>query len=156
MAVHVPLSRTAVAEARQVMLSVQNLLLPSNGEPVVAPTLDIVLGCYYLTDTKPGGKGEFKPGPPAQGVYGSFDEAKLAHAMGFLGLRAPIRVRDVKTGGKLIDTTVGRVIFNDVLPEEMGFRNQLMDKKAIKELVAECSYKLDNLRTTEMVDRMKN
>jgi len=156
MAVHVPLSRAAVAEARQIMLSSQNLLLPSNGEPAVAPTLDIVLGCYYMTEMKAGGQGEFKPGPPVQGVYGSFDEAKLAHTMGYLNLRAPIRVRDARTGGKLIDTTVGRIIFNEVLPEELDFRNHLMDKKAIKELVAECSYKLDNARTTEMVDNMKN
>ncbi len=156
MAVHVPLSRAAVAEARQVMLSTQNLLYPSNGEPVVAPTLDIVLGCYYLTEMKPGAKGSFDPGPPPRGIYSSFDEAKLAHASGHLDLHAPIRVRDAKTGNQLIETTVGRIIFNEVVPEELGFRNQLMDKKAIKDLVAECSRQLDNERTAEMVDRMKN
>ena len=156
MAVHIPLSRASVAEARQIMLSTQNLLLPSNGEPVVAPTLDIVLGCYYLTEMKPGTGGEFKPGPPAQGVYSSFDEAKIAHSTGYLDLQAPIRVRDAKTGGKLIETTVGRIIFNEVLPDELGFRNHLMDKKAIKELVAESSHTLDSARTTEMVDHMKD
>ena len=156
MAVHVPLSRASVAEARQVMLSSQNLLLPSNGEPVVAPTLDIVLGCYYLTDMKAGGKGAFQPGPPARGIYSSFDEARLAYTTGHLGLQAAIRVRDAKTGGHLIDTTVGRIIFNEVLPEELGFRNHLMDKKALKELVAESSHKLDSASTTEMVDRMKD
>jgi len=156
MAVHVPLSRAAVAEARQVMLSTQNLLYPSNGEPVVAPTLDIVLGCYYLTEIKPGAKGSFDPGPPPRGIYSSFDEAKLAHTAGHLDLHAPIRVRDAKTGNQLIETSVGRIIFNEVVPEELGFRNQLMDKKAIKDLVAECSRRLDNERTAEMVDRMKN
>jgi len=156
MAVHVPLSRAAVAEARQIMLSSQNLLYPSNGEPVVAPTLDIVLGCYYMTDLNPAGKGGFHAGPPARGIYSSFDEAKIAYDVGYLDLRAPIRVRDHKTGGALIDTTVGRILFNDVVPEELGFRNQLMDKKAVKELVSECSHKLENLRTAEMVDRMKN
>jgi len=156
MAVHVPLSRASVAEARQIMLSSQNLLLPSNGEPVVAPTLDIVLGCYYLTAQKPGGKGAFDPGPPAQGIYGSFGEARLAYDMGFLDLQAPIRVRDAKTDGQLIDTTVGRIIFNEVLPAELGFRNHLMDKKAIKELVAECSHHLDNPQTADIVDRMKD
>jgi DNA-directed RNA polymerase subunit beta' len=156
MAVHVPLSRAAVAEARQVMLSTQNLLYPSNGEPVVAPTLDIVLGCYYLTEMKPGRKGAFDPGPPPKGIYASFDEAKMAYLAGHLDLRAPIRVRDAKTGGQLVETTVGRIIFNEVIPPELGFRNQLMDKKAIKELVAECSYRLDNEATAEMVDRMKN
>ncbi len=157
MAVHVPLSRAAVAEARQIMLSSQNLLYPSNGEPVVAPTLDIVLGCYYMTDVNPAGKGAFHAGPPARGIYSSFDEARIAYDTGHLDLRAPIRVRDhKKTGGALMDTTVGRIIFNEVVPEELGFRNQLMDKKAIKELVSECSHKLENLRTAEMVDRMKN
>ena len=156
MAVHVPLSRAAVAEARQIMLSSQNMLYPSNGEPVVAPTLDIVLGCYYLTDMKPGGQGAFDAGPPRRGIYSSFDEAKLAYNLGHLDLRAPIRVRDEKTGGALIETTVGRVIFNEVVPPELGFRNTLMDKKTIKELVAEASQKLDNSVTAEMVDRMKN
>ncbi|HLB27477.1 MAG TPA: DNA-directed RNA polymerase subunit beta', partial [Dehalococcoidia bacterium] len=159
MAVHVPLSRAAVAEARQVMLSTQNLLLPSNGEPVVAPTLDIVFGCYYLTDIRDGAKGEFRPanGNGAfQGIYGSFDEAKMAYDMGHLDLRARIRVRDARTNRELVETTVGRVIFNEVLPEELGFRNHVMDKKCLKDLVSEASRKLDNVRTAQMVDRMKN
>ncbi len=156
MAVHVPLSRASVAEARQIMLSSQNLLYPSNGEPVVAPTLDIVLGCYYMTDIQKSGMGAFEAGPPPRGIYSSFDEAKLAYASGHLDLRAPIRVRDAKTGGQMVATSVGRIIFNDVIPEQLGFRNQLMDKKAIKELVSECSHTLANDVTAEMVDRMKN
>ncbi|HEU4760145.1 MAG TPA: DNA-directed RNA polymerase subunit beta', partial [Dehalococcoidia bacterium] len=156
MAVHVPLSRAAVAEARQVMLSSQNLLLPSNGEPVVAPTLDIVLGCYYLTDLKAAVKGAHREGAPPHGVYGSFDEAKMAYDVGYLDLRAPIRVRDAKTGGEVIESTVGRIIFNEILPSELGFRNHLMDKKAIKDLVAECTRKLDSTTTAAVVDRMKD
>jgi DNA-directed RNA polymerase subunit beta' len=152
MAVHVPLSRAAVAEARQIMLSSQNLLYPSSGEPVVAPTLDIVLGCYYLTEEKVEKGKQREP----RVTYSSFDEAKMANALGSLDLRTPILVRDEKTGGERIKTTVGRIIFNEVLPEELDFRNHLMDKKAIKELVSECSHKLDNARTAEMVDRMKN
>jgi DNA-directed RNA polymerase subunit beta' len=158
MAVHIPLSRASVAEARQVMLSTQNLLLPSNGEPVVAPTLDIVFGCYYLTDTVDGAKGEFKSenGTSFQGVYGSFDEAKLAHDMGHLDLRARIRVRDARTDGQLVETSVGRIIFDEVLPEELSFRNQITDKKVLKDLVSEASVKLDGVRTAQMVDRMKD
>ena len=156
MAVHVPLSRAAVAEARQIMLSSQNLLYPSNGEPVVAPTLDIVLGCYYLTEEKPGALGSYEEGPPPRGLYSSFDEAKMAHESGALELRAPVRVRDGKTGGEVLTTTVGRMIFNEVVPDELGYRNHLMDKKTIKDLVAECSHTLDNDRTAEMVDRMKD
>jgi DNA-directed RNA polymerase subunit beta' len=156
MAVHIPLSRAAVAEARQIMLSSQNLLLPSNGEPTVAPTLDIVLGCYYLTLPKPVAKGEYREGMPPQGVYGSFREAKLACDLGVVDLQARIRVRDAKTNGELIDTTVGRIIFNEVLPDELGFRNEVLDKKGLKDLVAECSRKLDIERTAEMVDRIKD
>ena len=156
MAVHVPLSRAAVAEARQIMLSSQNILYPSNGEPVVAPTLDIVLGCYYLTEEKPGARGSYEPGPPPRGIYSSFDEAKMALQAGLVDLRALIRVRDKETGREVMTTTVGRIIFNDVVPAELGFQNRLMDKKAIKELVAECSHRLDNERVAEMVDRMKN
>ena len=79
MAVHVPLSREAVAEARQIMLSTRNLLSPSSGEPVIAPTLDMVMGCYYLTIVAEKQQGEYRAGPPPQGVYGSFAEARLAH-----------------------------------------------------------------------------
>jgi DNA-directed RNA polymerase subunit beta' len=156
MAVHVPLSRASVAEARQIMLSSQNLLYPSNGEPVVAPTLDIVLGCYYLTEIKENARGAFEAGPPPRGIYSSFDEAKMAYALDHVELHAKIRVRDARTNGELIETSVGRIIFNEVIPDEMGFRNVLFDKKAIKELVSEASHKLPNDVTAEMVDKMKN
>ncbi len=165
MAVHVPLSRYAVAEARQVMLSTKNLLLPASGEPTVAPTLDMVLGCYYMTLIKPWAKGAYRPaenGNPPQGVYGSFEEAKLAHDLGAVELQAPIRVRDRKTRGKLIETTVGRIIFNEVLPEdlfddsdEMLFFNTVMDKKELKKVVARCYQRLGNERTAEVVDEIK-
>ena len=162
MAVHVPLSRASVAEARQIMLSSQNLLYPSNGEPVVAPTLDIVLGCYYMTDIKANAKGTFEEGPPPRGYYSTFDEAKMAYATGNVDLHALIKARDAKTAneahpnGELLETTVGRIIFNEVIPAEMGYRNVLFDKKAIKELVSEASHTLPNDVTAEMVDKMKN
>jgi DNA-directed RNA polymerase subunit beta' len=156
MAVHVPLSREAVAEARQVMLSTRNLLLPSSGEPIVAPTLDIVLGCYYLTLLDPNAHGAYKEGRPPEGVYGSFAEAKLAHDLGIVHLRAPIRVRDARTGGQLIETSVGRIIFNEVLPEELGFRNEVMDKKALRNVVADCYKTLGNEATAEVVDHIKH
>jgi DNA-directed RNA polymerase subunit beta' len=156
MAVHIPLSRAAVAEARQIMLSAENLLLPSSGEPTVAPTLDIVLGCYYLTLVKPRAKGEYRPGIPPQGVYGSFQEVKLAYDLGLVELQAKIKVRDPRTGGEIIDTTVGRIIFNEVLPEELALRNDVLDKKDLKDLVTECYHKLGMERTAEMVDAIKN
>ena len=143
MAVHVPLSRAAVAEARQIMLSSQNLLYPSSGEPVVAPTLDIVLGCYYLTDEKlEKGKQDGTP----QGIYSSFGEAKMAHALGAVDLRAPIKVRDAKTSGELDPRRrSAAVIFNEVLPEETRLPKladgQEGDQGARQ---SECSHKLDN------------
>ncbi len=157
MAVHVPLSRAAVAEARQVMLSAQNLLLPSNGEPTVAPTLDIVMGCYYLTLPKPKAKGEYRAGIPPQGVYGSFQQARLAYDLGMVELQAKIKVRDARTGSELVDTTIGRIIFADVVPPELGSRwNDVLDRKRLKDLVAECYRQLDIERTAEMVDRIKD
>jgi DNA-directed RNA polymerase subunit beta' len=158
MAVHVPLSREAVAEARQVMLSANNLLSPGSGEPVIAPTLDMVLGCYYLTLQKPGLHGEYKEasnGNPPEGLYGSFQEALLAHDLGLAHLHAGIRVRDARIDNQFIHTTIGRIIFNEVLPEELGFYNELMDRKALKNVVAHCHQRLGNERTADAVDAIK-
>ncbi len=158
MAVHVPLSREAVAEARQVMLSANNLLSPGSGEPVIAPTLDMVLGCYYLTLQRPGLRGEYKEasnGNPPQGVYGSFQEARRAHDLGLIDLHAGIKVRDERTGGQFIHTTVGRIIFNEMLPEELGFYNEVMDRKGLKNVVAHCHQRLGNERTADAVDAIK-
>jgi DNA-directed RNA polymerase subunit beta' len=154
MAVHVPLSIEAVAEARQVMLSTRNLLLPSSGEPIVAPTLDIVLGCYYLTVMKPGARGEWKESAPNEGVYGSIEEALLAHELGIVDLQARVKVRADKGGG-LLDTTIGRLIFNRLLPEEMPFHNEVMDKKALRNVVAETYQKLGREATVGVVDNIK-
>jgi DNA-directed RNA polymerase subunit beta' len=156
MAVHVPLSREAVAEARQIMLSTHNLLLPSSGEPTVAPTLDIVLGCFYMTMIKPGTRGEYREGIPPQGVYGSFEEAKLAYELGVIDLQARIKVRDPRTEGQFVETNVGRVIFDEVLPLELPFHNEVMDRKGLKSLVAECHKKLGSEGTAEVVDRIKH
>ncbi len=159
MAVHVPLSREAVAEARQVMLSTYNLLSPSSGEPTVAPTLDMVLGCYYLTIIKEKARGEYKPaakGKLAQNVYSSFGDAILAHDLELLELQARILVRDPLTNNELIETTVGRIFFNEALPAELGFRNEVMDKRNLKATVGECYGKFGSERTAEMVDRIKD
>ena len=158
MAVHVPLSREAVAEARQTMLATHNLLLPSSGEPTVAPTLDMVLGCYYLTLMKPDARGEYRPanGRPAEGVFGSFVEAQLAESLGVVDLQARILVRDERTDNQLIETTVGRTIFNEILPRVLGYKNEVMDKKTLKLLVAECYKVAGEGLTGEMVDAIKN
>jgi len=158
MAVHVPLSREAVAEARQVMLSTHNMLSPGSGEPIIAPTLDMVLGCYYLTLQRPHMFGEYKEatnGKPSQGTYGSFRQAVRAADLGLVHLHATIKVRDRRTDNQFIQTTVGRIIFNDVIPEELGFYNEVMDRKALKTVVAQCYHRLGNGPTAEVVDAIK-
>ncbi len=156
MAVHVPLSREAVAEARQVMLSTHNLLLPSSGEPTVAPTLDIVLGCFYMTMIKPGVHGEYREGIPPKGVYGSFQDATLAYDLGLIDLQARIKVRDPRTNGEFVETNIGRIIFDEVLPRELPFHNEVMDRKGLKSLVSECHQKLGSEGTAEVVDNIKH
>ncbi|MCL2679178.1 MAG: DNA-directed RNA polymerase subunit beta' [Dehalococcoidia bacterium] len=132
MAVHVPLSKASIREAREMMLSIRNMLLPSCGDPVVAPTLDMVFGCYYLTTIRAGAKGENLH-------FGSAEEAQLSYDIGEVDLRAEIYVRNSE--GQHVRTTVGRLIFNDVLPKELGFINQNIDKSALKNLIAR-SYKM--------------
>ena len=165
MAVHVPLSRLAVEEARTVLLSSHNMLSPSSGEPVVTPTLDIVLGCYYLTVARPGAKGEdskaldailkgSEAGPDMTSrVFSSFDEAKLAYYLGHISLRAAMWVRDDQ--GRRFATTVGRILFNEVLPAEMRFKNEVMDKKLLKKVVSECCRRLDVDEATKTLDALK-
>ncbi|MPZ49114.1 MAG: DNA-directed RNA polymerase subunit beta' [Dehalococcoidia bacterium] len=159
MAVHVPLSREAVAEARQIMLATKNLLSPSSGDPMVAPRLDIVLGCFYMTAIRKGAKGEFTAGvngTPTQGVYGSFQAAIMAYDLGLVELQALVRVRDRRTGNQLIETTVGRIFFNEALSEEIPFVNETLDSKALKAVVQECYKTLGMDRTSEIVDQIKN
>ena len=147
MAVHVPLSRAAVLEAREVMLASNNMLLPSSGEPVVAPTLDIVLGCYYLTMVNPGAKGEGM-------FFSSFEEAKLAYELGFASLSAEIEAMDDNRERQ--KTSVGRIIFSEIVPKEMGFPNKVMDKQALKQLIADCYKRMGNEAAAELANNIKN
>jgi DNA-directed RNA polymerase subunit beta' len=150
MAVHVPLSKSAVKEAREYMLSPYNMLLPSCGDPVTTPTLDMVLGCYYLTIAKPGAKGEGK-------FFGSFVEAKLAYELGMVELGAEITVRDpsLRSDGEKINTTVGRILFNDALPPQLRFYNKIADKASLRALVADCIRLLGNEGASGILDRLK-
>jgi len=148
MAVHIPLSQAAVKEAREMMLSIRNMLLPSCGEPIVTPTLDMVLGCYYLTTIRLGAKEEGT-------VFGSFEEAKLAYELGVIDLRAEIEVRDQERGGQRVKTSVGRIIFSEVLPPELGFYNKVVDKSGLKEIVAECWNRLSNEDAARVLDDLK-
>jgi len=147
MAVHVPLSRAAVEEARKMMLSPHNLLLPSSGEPTVTPTLDMVLGCYYLTVLKPGARGEGR-------IFNNFEDAKLMYEFGIIDLHAEIEVRE-QTTGESIKTTVGRIIFNEVLPPEIGFHNKIIDKSILKQIAIDCCKLLSEEGTAKVLDSIK-
>src|SRR5690606_30973839 len=150
MAVHVPLSAAAQQEARERMLSTRNLLDPSDGDPVITPTQDIVLGCYYMTLPRPGARGEGK-------VFAGPHEVELAYRTGVVDLQAQIKVRLELNGSgpQLVDTTVGRVLLNEVIPDELGFWNETMDRKALRRLVAACYRELGPEVTAEMADNIK-
>ncbi|PKB67474.1 MAG: DNA-directed RNA polymerase subunit beta' [SAR202 cluster bacterium Io17-Chloro-G4] len=152
MAVHVPLSRMAVLEAKEAMLSTHNMLSPASGDPLVAPTLDMVMGCYYLTQLREGAKGEGSE-------FYDFDEARIAHASELINLQAQIRVRHVATAeeeDEWLETTLGRLMFNEILPESIGFQNRLMDRGALKDLTASLYRHLTNEQTAEVLDEIKD
>jgi DNA-directed RNA polymerase subunit beta' len=150
MAVHVPLSRAAVKESREHVLSPYNMLLPSCGEPVTTPTLDMVLGCYYLTISNPGARGEGR-------FFGNFDEAKLAYELGIIELGAEVVVRDpsLRLDGGKINTTVGRILFNDALPPQLRFYNKAVDRASLRTLVSDCIHLLGNEGAAGVLDRLK-
>jgi DNA-directed RNA polymerase subunit beta' len=161
MAVHVPLSKPAQTEARERMLSVNNLLSPSNGDPIVSPTQDIVLGCYYMTSEREF-DADLANGTVPRGwgkIFSSMEEVKLAYDSGAVDLQAQIVVRTDRDGGEIkrLETTVGRVIFNLALPAEIGkFYNATMDRKQLRKVVADC-YRLfgDPFETARIVNEIK-
>ncbi len=146
MAVHVPLTSQAQLEAKEMMVSSHNLLKPASGDPIMTPDKDVVLGCYYITQIQPGQKGEGK-------TLGSFQEAVLAHQSGHLSIRARIKVRD--GSGQLIETCVGRILFNELLPQELRFINEVMDKKRLRLVLRECYRQFGTERTAPLIDDIK-
>ena len=126
MAVHLPLSSEAQAEAKELMAAGKNLLKPADGAPVLSITQDVVLGSYYLTYDKPSAQGERKS-------YTSVYEAELAYDMGLIQLQSPIRVH---TKGQKRDTTLGRVFFNEILPKEYPYDNEVQNSKHLKKVMA--------------------
>ena len=146
MAVHLPLSFEAQLEASLLMLSSHNILSPQNGSPIVVPTQDIVLGCYYLTKLREGDKGEGM-------IFSSAEEVIIAYNNKVLGLHAKIKV---KIDGNMIETTTGRVIFNQIVPKEMGFFNQLLIKKTFGGFIGQMFLKLGNKVTAKFLDDLKD
>jgi len=171
MAVHVPLSSEAQAEARVLMLSVNNILSPANGRPIAVPTHEMVLGVYFLTYKQPvasaNGKGKAAGAKtngegPALPTYGSIAEAVMAHDFQSVGLQDSIVVRLPE--GKLahpeadpkLETTVGRLLFNEALPDDFPFINDTLQSKEISSLVARIADRYDQTKTAEVLNNLKN
>jgi len=146
MAVHVPLTEEARKEASGIMLSAKNLLKPASGEPITIPSQDMVLGCYYMTHIRGGFKGEGK-------IFSGKEEAILAYHSEYVDMRSEI---EVDVGGKRIKTSVGRILFNEILPSEIGFVNEELDKGKLREIVARCLELTTQERTAKFVDDLKN
>ncbi len=145
MAVHVPLSMEAQMESRLIMLASNNIFSPSDGRPITSPTQDIVLGCYYLTQAKIGEKGEGK-------VFSDMDEAEVAYYDYEVSLHAKIKVR---INGELLETTPGRILFNQVLPKGMRFVNEALEKSTISKIVSECYKFFGHTATVNLLDELK-
>ncbi len=161
MAVHVPLSEKAVWEVRNLMLASRNLLKPADGEPIISPSKDMVLGVYYLTfadSKKHTGDGR---------VFSDINDVEMAYQLAQVEIHSNIRL-NVKTWyddknnrllepvQRLVDTTVGRAIFNRILPEQMMFMNQVLDKGGVKDLIAEVYEICGAEETTEVADKIKD
>ncbi len=170
MAVHIPLSPEAQIEASTLMLSSNNILSPAHGAPIAVPTQDMVLGLYYLTKARPGSKGEGR-------TFASTDDVLIALEMGEVETLTPIKLRytgrvidlvkafdnqnlihtePIEFSKQYMDTTVGRVILNDVLPDDMPFINGLLKKKGLTQMVHYCYLKFGLTTTVTMLDKVKS
>ena len=145
MAIHVPLSEEAQSESRERMLSSVNLLKPSTGEPIMIPTKDMILGCYYLTKIISGLKGEGK-------TFSSFKEALVAYNLKKIDLRASVKVL---SEDKFLETSAGRIIFNEVLPEGFDYQNETMDSKNVKKMINKIVDVYGN-KASETLDKIKD
>ena len=155
MAVHVPLGQEAIVEASMLMLSSHNILNPSNGAPITVPSQDMVLGLYYLTKGRKGEKGEGK-------LYYSPEEVIIAYNEGRLSKHAHIKVRvktkDKKTGqivAKTMETVTGRVLFNEVVPEEVGYMDELLTKKKLQTIIADVYKIAGQAKAAKFLDDIK-
>ena len=147
MAVHVPLSAESKMEAWLLMLSSHNILHPAHGKPVAIPSQDMVLGVYYLTRPRSGTVNEGS-------VFGSYKEVELAYVNDEISIHTIV---DVRVDDKLIkDTTVGRALFNAILPKEMPFYNEIVDKKKLTKIISLCYNRCGNYKTVQFLDRLKD
>ncbi len=148
MAVHVPLSVDAQVEARVLMMSTNNILSPANGKPIIVPTQDIVLGLYWLTRERPFSKGAGK-------IFASEEEVRIAYDAGAVHMQASIKVM---LDGELVDTTVGRIIFKEIVPDEIAFSryNKTLDKKSLSDLFEHIYLAVADKKTVVFADQAKD
>ena len=154
MAVHLPLSNEAILEAQLLMLQSHNILNPANGAPITVPSQDMVLGLYYITKIRPGAKGE------GLSFYGP-EEAIIAHNEGKCDLHAQVKVMvdDVVDGIKVrhqVETSVGRVIVNGIVPKEVGYVNKVISKKSLRDIIADVIKNVGFAEACEFLDGIKN
>ncbi|BBE19293.1 DNA-directed RNA polymerase beta' subunit [Aquipluma nitroreducens] len=155
MAVHVPLGNAAVLEAQMLMLASHNLLNPANGAPITVPSQDMVLGLYYMTKPRAGARGEGM-------VFYSTEEVVIAYNENVIDLHAIVKVKvvDVDENGEMfkhiIETSVGRIIFNQVVPKEVGYINQLLTKKSLRTIISDIYKKTGNAVTVKFLDDIKD
>ncbi|MCA9091652.1 MAG: DNA-directed RNA polymerase subunit beta', partial [Planctomycetaceae bacterium] len=160
MAVHLPLSIEAQVEATTLMMSTNNVFSPANGNPIITPSQDIVMGCYYCTQKRPGLKGEGM-------IFASPAEAVTAYQQGHILRHASVKVRlpkdkrvkgdgaDEYRAGGLIETSVGRVIFNDILDPRMAFYNITLKSKDLSNVISDCYEERGQRATIDLLDNMK-
>ncbi len=155
MAVHLPLGNAAILEAQMLMLGSQNILNPANGAPVTVPSQDMVLGLYYMTKERKGAKGEGL-------TFYDLEEVKIAHNEGAVDLHALVKVKgyDLNKDGvpeeQIIESTVGRILFNEFAPRESGFVNEVLTKKALRDIIGRVHKICGTPRTADFLDDIKN
>ena len=155
MAVHLPLGNEAILEAQMLMLGAHNILNPANGAPITVPSQDMVLGLYYITKLRKGDKGEGS-------VFYGPEEAEIAYNEGRVTLHAPVKtkVKDVDENGNeiehIVETSVGRVLFNHFVPEEIGFVNEIISKKSLRDIIGKVIKTCGVTRSAQFLDDIKN
>lgn len=155
MAVHLPLGNAAILEAQMLMLASQNILNPANGAPITVPSQDMVLGLYYMTKPREGAKGEGL-------MFYSPEETKIAFNEGSVDLHAIVKVKTLDTDEngelvtKIIETTVGRILFNEFVPNEAGYINAILTKKALRDIIGDVHKVCGTPRTAAFLDDIKN
>ena len=147
MAVHLPLGNAAILEAQLLMLGSHNILNPANGAPITVPSQDMVLGLYYITKPRKGAKGEGI-------VFYSAEEAIIAHNEGRVDLHAMVKLR--LGPGNIIDTTVGRIIFNQMVPKQVGYINLLLTKKSLRDIIGDVMKQCGAAVTANFLDDIKS